>query len=380
MAKALLFTGMRGTYWWHSHAAAQYTDGIHGPLIIHDPNESIINQYDEDIIVMLSDWYHELSPVSMANYLTPDNTEGMEPVPESGLINGVNVFACSGSTNSSIPCTGGTRANFTFTHGKRYRLRLINTGAFAEFDFSIDGHNMTVVEADGVDIQPVVIDRLPIHVAQRYSVIVEANQPVGNYWARAVMNQNCFAYTNPALDPNVLASIHYEGAPAIQPNTTDPSLSDPVDCNDLNPSDLRPVDAMDAPEYNVSYYVAASFQAITSDRIRRGYMNQTSWIALQNATTLQQANAGVTTFDSSQFVLTPPNNATVVQLIIQNFDDGSHPFHLHGHTFWVLGTGDGYFAANTNLNVTNPVRRDTASKDAKGTYDIPQDLKNLCLA
>jgi FtsP/CotA-like multicopper oxidase with cupredoxin domain len=280
----------------------------------------------------------------MTNYLTPDNTEGMEPVPESGLINGVNVFACSGSTNSSIPCTGGTRANFTFTPGKRYRLRLINTGyctsagaacclaswllifisyqliyrAFAEFDFSIDGHNMTVIEADGVDMQPVVIDRLPIHVAQRYSVIVEANQPVGNYWARAVMNQNCFAYTNPALDPNVLASIHYEGAPTIQPNTIDPSLSDPVDCNDLNPSDLRPVDAMDAPDYNVSYYVAASFQAITSDRIRRGYMNQTSWIALQNATTLQQANAGVTTFDSSQFVLTPPNNATVVQLIIQS--------------------------------------------------------------
>lgn len=64
----------------------------------------------------------------MANYLTADNTEGMEPVPESGLINGVNVFACSGSTNSSIPCTGGARANFTFTPGKRYRLRLINTG------------------------------------------------------------------------------------------------------------------------------------------------------------------------------------------------------------------------------------------------------------
>jgi FtsP/CotA-like multicopper oxidase with cupredoxin domain len=49
-------------------------------------------------------------------------------------------------------------------------------------------------------------------------------------------------------------------------------------------------------------------------------------------------------------------------IIFSDFDDGSHPFHLHGHTFWVLGTGDGYFAANTNLNVTNPVRRDTASK------------------
>jgi FtsP/CotA-like multicopper oxidase with cupredoxin domain len=43
-----------------------------------------------------------------------------------------------------------------------------------------------------------------------------------------------------------------------------------------------------------------------------------------------------------------------------DFDDGSHPFHLHGHTFWLLGTGEGYFASNTSMNATNPVRRDTA--------------------
>jgi hypothetical protein len=168
-------------------------------------------------------------------------------------------------------------------------------------------------------MQPVTVSRIPIHIAQRYSVIVQANQTVDNYWMRAVMNQNCFAYTNPALNPNVLAAIRYVGAPAVQPNITDASLTDPVDGNDLNPSDLKPLQAIDAPPYNVSYYIEASFQAITSDRIRRGYMNTTSWSPLQNTTTLQQANAGATTFDTStQFILTPPNNATVVQLIIQS--------------------------------------------------------------
>jgi FtsP/CotA-like multicopper oxidase with cupredoxin domain len=43
-----------GTYWWHSHQKGQYTDGILGPLIIHDPNERNNTQYDEDLIVMLS--------------------------------------------------------------------------------------------------------------------------------------------------------------------------------------------------------------------------------------------------------------------------------------------------------------------------------------
>jgi Multicopper oxidase len=147
-------TEQRGSYWWHSHAKGQYTDGIVGPLIVHDPNEDFMNDYDEDIVVMisgkcrkklprenfrslpfkltscttLSDWYHELSPISLAAYDNADNTEGDEPVPENGLINGLNVFNCNGSTNSSIPCTGGARANFTFVPGKRYRIRLINTG------------------------------------------------------------------------------------------------------------------------------------------------------------------------------------------------------------------------------------------------------------
>ena len=47
-------TDQRGTYWWHSHAQGQYTDGIVGPLIVHDPNEGFMNDYDEDIIVMIS--------------------------------------------------------------------------------------------------------------------------------------------------------------------------------------------------------------------------------------------------------------------------------------------------------------------------------------
>jgi FtsP/CotA-like multicopper oxidase with cupredoxin domain len=53
-------TDQRGTYWWHSHVKGQYTDGIVGPLIIHDPNESILNDYDEDIVVMISGEYQSL--------------------------------------------------------------------------------------------------------------------------------------------------------------------------------------------------------------------------------------------------------------------------------------------------------------------------------
>ena len=38
-----------------------------------------------------------------------------------------------------------------------------------------------------------------------------------------------------------------------------------------------------------------------------------------------------------------------------------HPFHLHGHHFWVLGSGDGPYntTAASTFNLVNPMFRDT---------------------
>jgi FtsP/CotA-like multicopper oxidase with cupredoxin domain len=41
----------------HSHNMGQYPDGLRGPLIIHDPWDPYQNQYDEEIILTVSDWY-----------------------------------------------------------------------------------------------------------------------------------------------------------------------------------------------------------------------------------------------------------------------------------------------------------------------------------
>lgn len=40
---------------------------------------------------------------------------------------------------------------------------------------------MTIIEADGVETQPLIVDSLVIFAGQRYSLIVEANQTIGNY-------------------------------------------------------------------------------------------------------------------------------------------------------------------------------------------------------
>jgi iron transport multicopper oxidase len=40
------------------HSPSQYVDGIRGPLIIDDPNSPYAGQYDEEIVMTVSDWYH----------------------------------------------------------------------------------------------------------------------------------------------------------------------------------------------------------------------------------------------------------------------------------------------------------------------------------
>ncbi|KAF9436682.1 hypothetical protein BGZ76_003283 [Entomortierella beljakovae] len=356
-----------GTYWWHAHAASQYIDGIIGPLIIHSPDEPHRGKYDEDLIMMISDHYHTDSG-SLVSWFISTESEGVEPVPDNGLINGRNSFDCKSDSDALFPsglkCTpNAPLSEFEFKSGLTYRIRIINTGSFADFHFSIDNHTLTVIEADGVDMNPVDVQRIPIHVAQRYSVLVHANQTVGNYWIRALMNTNCFNVDNPALNPNVMAVVHYDGASKSQVANSKDWESNTwfPHCIDLTSDMLKPVLELDAPEADIQIRLDISFQTITQSHINMGYMNETSWVPLKNDATLFQANKGVSLFDASQFIVTLDTTQTV-ELIVNNFDEGAHPFHLHGHVFYVLGTGDGsYMPGRSILNSINPLRRDTVT-------------------
>jgi len=113
--------------------------------------------YDGDLIFLVGDVYNTFSSVVLQSYLSPDGpdgTQGDEPAADGGLVNGIGksncAFAPAGST-----CDGGSNYNFTVEAGKRYRMRIINAGSFANIRFSVDGHLLTVVEADATAIVPI---------------------------------------------------------------------------------------------------------------------------------------------------------------------------------------------------------------------------------
>jgi iron transport multicopper oxidase len=79
--------------------------------------------------------------------------------PDSALIyfshNGIYVPPISGTSPSQVTSAVGFNENATlpFQPGKTYRLRIINTSAFSAFFFWIDGHEMRIIEVDGVSLR-----------------------------------------------------------------------------------------------------------------------------------------------------------------------------------------------------------------------------------
>jgi iron transport multicopper oxidase len=121
---------------------------------MHDPENPYAGQYDAEIPLSLSDWYHDQMPYLLKQFINYKNPTGAEPVPKSALMNDTQ--------NLTVPVEPG----------KTYFLRLSNIGAFAGQYFWIEGHTMKIIEVDGVYTEPAEADMIYITAAQRYGVLV----------------------------------------------------------------------------------------------------------------------------------------------------------------------------------------------------------------
>ncbi|KAL6811172.1 multicopper oxidase domain-containing protein [Trichoderma sp. SZMC 28013] len=353
-----------GTYWYHAHHSAQASDGLLGPVVIHSKDERTTLQkleYASDRIIMVQDHYHNLTSELLMDYLKND-MENNEPVPDNGLINGRGVRDCKDFQGWDCDTANVSTSTLDLTAGQRHRLRIINVGAFAEFQIQFDEHPFYVTEVDGTDVFPEPFHRLNILPAQRYSIILETNPEM-----RAVIR-----YDSPeskALDK--------------EPTSKDWPEAIEVICRDLNVSALHPVISMTPPPADKYMRFDASFM-IGDWRLARGFFNQSTWHhnvthpslhrfldASANATTLKSPIAvNNMAFDYRKELVIQTEGIRTIDLAINNFDDGNHPFHLHGHKFFVLYQGrGGYppyeadfpdFVKEHNLD-NNPVRRDTVT-------------------
>lgn len=155
---------------------------------------------------------------------------GNFPTADSATINGAGRY-------SGGPAT--TLSSIAVTSGKRYRFRLINISCDPNYVFSIDGHNLTIIEADGVETEPLVVDSIQIYAGQRYSFILEANQTVDNYWIRADPDLGTTGFDG-GLNSAIL---RYSGSNS----TADPTTNQTTSVIPLVEADLVPLVSPGAP-------------------------------------------------------------------------------------------------------------------------------------
>jgi CopA family copper-resistance protein len=181
-----------GTYWYHSHSGLEEQRGVYGPIIL-DPADPEPIAYDRDYVVLLSDWsfespmkmianlkkypgYYNFQKPTVADYRAggPVSTDWLKMRMDPTDFADVSGFTYAYLVNGMAP-----QANWTplFAPGERVRLRFIGGAAMTEFDVRIPGLKLTVVQADGENVQPVEVDEFRIAPGETYDVVV---QPTDN--------------------------------------------------------------------------------------------------------------------------------------------------------------------------------------------------------
>lgn len=189
-----------GTYWYHSHSGLQEQLGHYGPLIV-DPKGTDPVKYDREYVLVLSDYTFE-DPYRIFSKLKANSgsfnfqkltaEDFARDVEEMGLEKTISNRAKWGKMRMSpTDWSDVTGAQYTylinglstsenwdgvFNPGERVRLRIINAAAMTIFNFRIPGLPMTVVSADGLNVQPIETDEFQIGVAETYDVIVSPTE------------------------------------------------------------------------------------------------------------------------------------------------------------------------------------------------------------
>jgi FtsP/CotA-like multicopper oxidase with cupredoxin domain len=322
-----------GTHWYHSHTGVQYGDGLLGPLIVEELTP--IAAYDREVILLLNDWFLQSGDTLLAGLL---KGKGMKMPGEAGMKgmgNGKDVGDVpfqSGLINGKGRAPGDAKSALTTVEvkkGERVRLRLINGSSTYAFRFQIDGHPLTVIATDGAPVRPVQVDNLVLAPGERYDLLLDADQE-GAHWVRAV-----------TLDgKEVRAVLRYAGAPAEEPRPAPVRWGERL----LTLGDLHSRETIQLAE-------------------------KPKEIALRLGGSMQSYRWGI----NDQFY--PKADTLVldkgepVRFLFRNPTGMDHPFHLHGHYFYVLGRPGA-------LNLKDPAPKDTANVPAKSDLVIQWQATN----
>ncbi|KAF8315333.1 Cupredoxin [Clavulina sp. PMI_390] len=371
-----------GTYWIHGHYNGQYVDGLRTPLIIQ-PNTTLKYPVDGDYTIVLGDWYNDQHSILMDEFMSVYNPTGAEPVPTAPVlwILPNNTFSTPMGTDIYDGSAVNDNASIRFEQGKTYRLRFINMAALAMFHLGLDGHNISVIELDGVETEPYPVETFQLSVAQRGSILVtarndsEATQHDWPLWAN--MDPNMFDTVPDDLQMNVTARVSYTDQQLTVQNAT---IYDP-DYPMFYDENLVPIEVMANAPADVSTRFDAYFDTYDDGTNRASFNNITyvspkvpsivTALTMPSADSFLLAYAGESNASYSKiygaqtqaFAFSYMQN---IEYTIYNWDAGFHPFH-----FQLLQKNyDASQGIPLNESAANPMRRDTVMVPPGGSATL----------
>jgi len=354
-----------GTYWYHSHSGLQEQSGVYGPIVL-DPKESVERDYDEEYILVLSDWTNE-RPDDVLKHLKIDadyyaRKKGyvqswlkvLQNGPEAVKIRfknalmqmapmdltdiGYDAFLINGNHAQHL-----SRAK----SGTRVLLRVINAGASSYFILQYSGGPMKVVAADGLNVQPFLADKIRIAIAETYDVVVtipdnkqyefRASLEDGNGYAIATFGDGELVPAPSIPMPNlVLMDMSHGGDMNHMGNMNHGSgMDDAPSTSDHSPihhsHQARPAEDISLVKYLNNYQPIQSLSDTTLP-----VDNPTRTIPINLTGSMERFTWGINgkpMNESDKILIKRGEN---VVFIITNETMMKHPIHIHGHFFRVI--------------------------------------------
>ncbi|XVF63225.1 hypothetical protein PTKIN_Ptkin09bG0070800 [Pterospermum kingtungense] len=388
-----------GTLWWHAHSDWSRTT-VHGVIKVFPANGTSY-PYDEpdgDQAIVFASWYKS----NVMDVLDESLATGDDP-------NVSDAYTINGEPGDLYDCSNETMYSLLVEKGKTYLLRIVNSIMNEEMFFAIANHNMTVVGADGAYVKPFSTDYMFITPGQTMDVLLTANQEASYYY----MVLTPFLDTESSYDNTTSrALIKYSGnytAPTSIPTPTFPNISDSISAQLFVVQLKSLADAahpISVPK-NITRYIfmTVSVNLFLCPNSTNCTVEDNSKLAasLNNNSFVMPSTALLQTYYDSNFNLnsivdelpnkppTPFNYTTVanmsaytnegtqvitldygeeVEIVFQGTNIGStqnHPMHLHGYSFYLVGTGQWDFD-----NGTDPSRYNLVDPPEVNTVAVPR--------
>ncbi|KAL3652527.1 Laccase-17 [Castilleja foliolosa] len=404
--------GQRGTLWWHAHIS-WLRSTLYGPIIIL-PKKNVPYPFPKpykQVPIIFGEWFNADTEAIISQAL---QTGGGPNVSDAYTINGLPGPLYNCSTKDTF--------KLKVKPGKTYLLRMINAALNDELFFSIANHSLTIVDADAVYVKPFKTNTILLTPGQTTNVLLKTkpNFPGATF----LMMARPYVTGQGTFDNSTVAGVlEYETPPLHNHSKNNklplfkptlPPLNDTSFATNFSKK-LRSLDNHRFPanvpqkvDKRFLFTVGLGTKPCDQNNTCQG-PNGTKFAAsvsnisfVQPTTALLQAHFtdqsnGVYTSDfpfSPQQVFnytgTPPNNTMVgngtklmvlafntsVELVMQDtsiLGAESHPLHLHGYNFFVVGQGFGNYDPNNDpksFNLVDPVERNTVGVPSGGWVAI----------